>query len=71
MLFLIEFYFFWSLVFVQGRNGGIGALDDDVDHILAVRRRLLMRTEEKGLEEIWKSKKGRVLGLVILGNLGH
>jgi hypothetical protein len=40
-------------------------------NILAVRRRLLMRTEEKGLEEIWKSKKGRVLGLVILGNLGH
>jgi hypothetical protein len=31
MLFLIEFYFFWSLVFVQGRNGGIGALDDDDD----------------------------------------
>jgi hypothetical protein len=57
MLFLIEFYFFWSLVFVQGRNGGIGALDDDDDHILAVRRRLLMRTEEKGLEEIWKSKR--------------
>jgi hypothetical protein len=45
------------LVFVQGRNGGIGALDDDDDHILAVRRRLLMRTEEKGLEEIWKSKR--------------
>jgi hypothetical protein len=60
------------LVFVQGRNGGIGALDDDDDHILAVRRRLLMRTEEKkGFRRDMEVKKGRVLGLVILGNLGH
>jgi hypothetical protein len=41
-------------------------------NILAVRRRLLMRTEEKkGFRRDMEVKKGRVLGLVILGNLGH
>lgn len=59
------------MVYVQGWTGGIGAIDDDDDDILAaVRGTVVMRNEEKRVEiSDMQVKKGRVLGLVVVGPL--